>query len=45
MPKALKRILIIFLVLALLAGGTYGGLTVYRNMNRKPVNVYDLLNG
>ena len=44
MPKALKRILIILLVLALLAGGTYGGLTVYRNMNKKPVNVYQVAN-
>ena len=44
MPKALKRILIIILVLALVAGGTYGGLTIYRNMNRQPVNVYQVSN-
>ena len=44
MPKALKRILIVLLVLVLVAGGTYGGLTIYRNMNRKPVNVYQVSN-
>ena len=40
MNKAVKRILIIVLVLALLGGGTYGGLTIYRNMNREPVKVF-----
>lgn len=44
MNKHVKRLLIIVLVLALLGGGTYGGLTVYRNMNRKPVNVYQVAN-
>ena len=44
MNKHLKRILIIVLVLALVGGGTYGGLTIYRNMNRKPVNVFQVAN-
>ena len=44
MNKHIKRLLIVVLVLALVGGGTYGGLTVYRNMSRKPVNVYQVSN-
>ncbi|MBR6322459.1 MAG: biotin/lipoyl-binding protein [Lachnospiraceae bacterium] len=44
MNKHIKRLLIVVLVLALVGGGTYGGLTVYRNMSRKPVNVYPVEN-
>ena len=40
MNKHLKRILIFLLVTALLLGGTYGGLTLYRNARTKPVKVY-----
>ena len=44
MNKHLKRILIIVLVLALVGGGTYGGLTIAKNLNKKPVNVFDIAN-
>ena len=44
MPKIIKRLLIVVLVLALVAGGTYGGLVAYKKANAKPVNVYSLEN-
>lgn len=42
MKKALKRLLITVLVLALIGGGIYGGLMVYKKTQTKPVNVYSL---
>jgi len=40
MPKWLRSILIVILVLALLGGGTYGILTVLKNRQAGAVNVY-----
>ena len=40
MKKIVKRLLIILLTAAVIVGGTYGGLTIYRNANAKPVKVY-----
>jgi len=40
MSKVLKRILITLLVIALVAGGTVGGLVLFRDMQKEPVNVY-----
>ena len=44
MNKHLKRLVIFVVSAALLVGGVYGGLTVYRNSNAKPVNVYQVMN-
>lgn len=43
MNKHLKRFLITVLILALLGGGTYGGLMLAKNVNTKPVNVYAVM--
>ncbi len=44
MNKTLKKTIITVLVLALIGGGAYGGLTLYKQMQREPVKVYDLQN-
>ena len=36
----IKKVIIAILIIALICGGIYGGLTVYRNSNQKPVAVY-----
>lgn len=40
MNKFLKRTLITLVAAALVIGGVFAGLTVYKNVNRKPVSVY-----
>ena len=40
MPKVLKRILITLLIVALVCGGIVGGLILFRNLQKEPVNVY-----
>ena len=40
MNKTLKRALITVLVIAILCGAVWGGLVLYRNAQKKPVNVY-----
>ena len=40
MNKTLKRVLITVLVIAILCGAVWGGLVLYRNAQKKPVNVY-----
>ena len=40
MNKTLKRILVTVLVIAVLCGAVWGGLVIYRNAQKKPVNVY-----
>jgi len=40
MGKVIKKIVITLLIIALLVGGVYGGLIVYRNANRQPVKVF-----
>jgi len=42
MGKVIKKIVITLLVIALVAGGIYGGLIVYRNANMKPVKVFSV---
>lgn len=44
MAKVIKRLVIVVLSLALVAGGVYGGLVAYKKANAKPVNVYSLEN-
>ncbi len=36
----IKKVIIAILIISLRCGGIYGGLTVYRNSNQKPVAVY-----
>ena len=36
----IKKVIIAILIISLICGGIYGGLTVYRNSNQKPVAVY-----
>lgn len=40
MNKTLKKILITVLIIALVAGGVVGGLILFRNLQKEPVNVY-----
>jgi len=40
MPKALKRVLITLLIVVLVGGGAVGGLILYRDLQKEPVNVY-----
>ena len=42
MGKIIRRLIVIIVVLALVCGGIYGGLTFYRNSQRKPVPVYSV---
>jgi len=42
MGKVIKKIVITLLVIALIAGGVYGGLIVYRNANREPVKTFSV---
>ena len=40
MPKVLKRLLVTVLIIALIGGGIVGGLILFRNLQKEPVNVY-----
>lgn len=40
MPKVLKRLLVTVLIIALVGGGIVGGLILFRNLQKEPVNVY-----
>ena len=42
MGKTSKRILIGIIIAAAIAGAIFAGLTIYRNVNKKPVPVYDI---
>ena len=42
MPKWLKRLIVVVLVTALIAGAAIGGLTIYKNRSKEPVKVYDV---
>ena len=44
MSKVAKRILAVILAAALLVGGLWGVLVLIRNLRRKPVNVYAVMN-
>ena len=40
MNKTLKRVLVTVLILVVVCGAIWGGLVIYRNSQKKPVNVY-----
>lgn len=44
MNKTLKRIIVAVLILALVCGGLVGGLVVFRNLQKEPMNVYAVSN-
>ncbi len=44
MKKGLKRALIAILITAIVVGAVIGGLLIYRNASKKPVNVFSVMN-